>query len=115
MSKDDFDLGYVVGLYEGEGYCGQKWNNNTGKNGPYPELTIKMTDKEPLYRIYEIVGFGKITGPYPGTNKPQYIYRILKTKDVQDFLTMIYPYLSPRRKEQACDCLGDDFAYEMGM
>jgi hypothetical protein len=116
------DIGYVAGLYEGEGSCGRKQNRSrkhgfTRMHKSYNfQIMIQMTDVEPLQKVAEIMGFGYVNGPYfRKKRKPYYSYSVSNIKDVQLFLGTIFQDLSPRRQEQACACLGDDFAYEMGL
>ena len=121
----DWELGYITGLYEGEGWCGHqspfyKEHGFTRKrNIPQQALSIKMKDKEPLLRVHQIMGFGRLRGPTKGDTTPMHKYEVTGLQKVQIFLEKIYPQLSPRRQEQACDCLGreydnDDYYYEQG-
>jgi len=110
------DLQYVAGLYEGEGNCGSRRYERKLKNSSRCQLKIKMTNREPLDKVIEIIGFGKIYGPYKDKsqpkNKPYYIYIISSFEKVQAFIAMIWLWLSHERQEQACDCLDKDYLYE---
>ena len=108
------DLQYVAGLYEGEGSCGSYTNPNRSKQYRQYSAKIDMKDLFPLEEVLRIIGFGKIYGPYRKKNSTTiyYTYQIAKFEYVQAFLVMIFPWLSPRRQEQVCDCLDKEYLYE---
>jgi hypothetical protein len=106
------DLRYVAGLYEGEGSC-QSYQypyKNSRKFYTMYVVKIGMTDIYPLEEVKRITGLGNITGPYVRSGKkPCYHYQMGGFENVQAFLVMIFPWLSPRRKHQVCNCLGREY------
>lgn len=88
-------LAYVGGLFEGEGTL------NANKSKVW--VQVRMTDREPLDRIHLATRLGKIYGPYPqlAPRKPLWVWRINCFEESQAFVAMIWPWLSPRRREQA--------------
>ena len=108
------DVAWAAGLFEGEGTCGAYYGTFLTKAGErrprktaQAQLAIGMTDLEPLEKFKETFGFGSIHGPYEvsGGTKPAYKYYVNKREHVQAILAAIYPWLSPRRREQVAQAL----------
>ena len=86
---------WAAGLFEGEGTA------CLDKNG-YPVLAIHMTDEDVLLHFLEVVGLGRINGPYTYTNpkyKPYWTWHA-SCDDAKDVALMFVPYLGMRRLEQ---------------
>lgn len=102
------DIAWVAGFYEGEGTCGRYGNKYI--------LRISSADKEPIARVARTMGFGVVRGPFNYSSKlskkPYYCYQLHLFEYVQAFLAMVFPWLSPRRQEQACDCLDREYINE---
>ena len=108
-------MAYCAGLYEGEGTCSAHFGTFRTRQGerrrrrsPQYTLQISMTDQEPLERFQEAFGFGKVYGPYTyprdGVNpgyKPLFKFCLDEFEKVQAVIAALWPWLSPRRKEQA--------------
>jgi hypothetical protein len=97
------DLAYCAGLYEGEGTV---YTNIIKNKYRYLNLAIVMSDLEPLYFFADTVDVGRLNGPYNLNykdgliRKQRYRYYISGFEKVQYVIAMMWPWLSPRRKEQ---------------
>ena len=99
---DDFQLGWIVGLYEGEGCF------TAGGDRKIYRIRITMKDLEPLERAAEVTGVGHIQGPrYTGPLKsgepnlrPFWRWQVSTRQHIDDLITLMYPHLSPRRQSQ---------------
>lgn len=90
---NDFDLGWFVGMFEGEGYI--------GSNKSKPQIVIVSTDKPNLLRIQRVLGCGKV---YPRKavrgNKASWAWKVSVLADVIAIVEFMYPYLGARRRHQ---------------
>jgi hypothetical protein len=105
------EVAYVAGLYEGEGSC-QKVKR-------YRRMTIRMTDKEPLDLVQQIMG-GIVAGPYrdvgvPDHYKDKWAWRVGAWRDILRIVPLIRPWLSPRRQAQVDRLLEDIPAHPRGI
>ena len=93
-------IAYAAGLLEGEGYIVRTGTARLGAN---------MTDREPLDRLCQIFG-GRLLGPKPRPNpshKPIYVWHLNGWNSVEAALQEMWPWLGPRRREQATRVLAD--------
>ena len=94
------ELSYAAGLYEGEGtvyVCRASGRDDRAV------VQVKMTDREPLERMQEATGLGRINGPYSRPDKawkPWWQWTINRQTDVPVFRAQVYDMLSPRRQAQ---------------
>lgn len=86
------EIGWLAGLYEGEGYCGLLGH-------AYFTVSITMTDLDVIDRIYDVTGIGTVLGPYDRGNKPYKTWRVGSQEGVE-FLETILPWLGKRRSER---------------
>lgn len=86
-------LGWVTGLIEGEGCI-------IDRNGR-PSVEVATTDKDVALRLHEWSGVGVVNGPYPGTNKEVWRWRVTKRDDAGELLERMLPLLCGRRAEKA--------------
>jgi len=101
----EFELGYAVGLFEGEGSVSR---TTTNPKNPWHSavMTVVMTDLEPLERLRSILG-GTISGPFlvksppgAGPRKPRWSWRVQSWRDINAIGAVLRPHLSPRRQSQ---------------
>lgn len=98
----DFNLGYCAALLEGEGsFCVRRSNS---KSSYVYIISCQMTDLEPLQLLEKVLG-GWINGPYKpnifsSSVKPFWHWRVYKRVDTLRICKLLYPYMSPRRKQQ---------------
>jgi hypothetical protein len=89
------DIAWAAGLYEGEGTATQ--------SGGRPRLAVKMYDPEPLYWFHEVVGYGKVYGPYDRKVEGEvvstyYTWVAQRPAEAWEVAQMLYPWLSMKRK-----------------
>ena len=64
-----------------------------------------MTDKDVMERFINIVGYGNLLGPYKGTNKPIWEWKVAKSLEVLRILKMFLPHFGKRRSERAIEAI----------
>lgn len=95
---------WAIGLFEGEGSI-------IFTRGRSVILSVQMTDKDVVERLYKIFGKGHLTGPYKvkGDSKKEYKttwkWGVFKGSEVAELLTEWLPLLSERRKLKALEAL----------
>lgn len=103
MNKlSDFDLGWLVGIIDGEGWIGSNKDMRGGL--PYPTIKVCMTDEDSVVRLHEMTGVGTFR-PYTGKQKEHHkdawCWTVATESDVLCILAQIQPHMSLRRQE-AC-------------
>lgn len=101
-----FDLGYLVGLFEGEGCITFQCKircRKTARESYFVHVLVGNTNKFLLDKIQRITGLGKVhlsskhTGkkgePYPYKEKPYYEWRLSAHTEVLWFLEQCLPHL----------------------
>lgn len=100
---------WAVGLFEGEGCISVHWGRGGSRHlhVRYAEasLQIGMTDEEPIRGFHRVVGFGTVVYAHAPSHqrrgaKPLWCWRV-RGKYARELLAWLYPFLSPRRQEQA--------------
>lgn len=110
----DLELGWVAGLYEGEGTAVLGTYKYTRKDTGEvillgARVSISMTDRDVIERLEAL--WPCTNGVYLRlkTEKPhyktQYVWRIGRREHVAAFLRAVLPYLGERRREQAVKVL----------
>lgn len=85
-----FDLGWAVGIFEGEGTLG------VTKHGR-PFVAVYSNDREVLERFERIVAAGTIRPMRPG----QWAWKLDRIEEAQRVVALLLPHLSERRRRQA--------------
>lgn len=97
------EIAWAAGLFEGEGtVCAVKAYNGSF----YPRMAIGTTDLDVLQRFVEIVGVGKVYGPYQHygpDKKPMYRWAADRRERFTEVLDLIWPFLCDRRQQQVRD------------
>jgi len=102
---NDFDLGYLVGIFEGEGCIAFNYSE---RKDEYPReyytvhIVIGNTNKKLLKNIQNITGLGKVLSkgkPIISKYKECFIWRISKQKEVLWFLKQCFPYLIEKKEK----------------
>ena len=104
MTARSEDLAWAAGFFEGEGTFYVR--RERGK--PNATVTLTQVDREPLDRFCEIVGIGKVYGPYgpySGNRKPYFQWNAHRRGDARTLLALLGGRLSQRRRLQAWDAL----------
>ena len=103
-NKTDFEFGWFVGLYEGEGTFFME-------KGKYPKLVLKidMTDRDTVERCSRFLGVKVQTLKLYGNQKKE-VYRVKKqgglTSQLADLIMKMKPHLCARRQSQIDHALG---------
>jgi hypothetical protein len=100
------DIAWAAGLFEGEGCCYLRKRND--RQGRYVRMEVAMTDRDVIERFAQAVGFGKVDGPwgpYGRGTLPVFRWTVAGFERVQAAAAMVWPWLSPRRREQVRDTL----------
>jgi hypothetical protein len=95
---NDLQLGYVAGIYDGEGSVIIQTQNNSSKHA---SVKVKSTDLDILEKLQSFTEMGNINGPYQElieNRKPYWNWNVYKMKDVKEFLTIVQPLVSKRRQ-----------------
>lgn len=110
-AMSDFDLGWMIGILEGEGsFSTYKFIHKQTRNGKdrvfadhSSSIRVSNTDLEILDRLLEISQIGKISTKKiysPLSKKEQFEWKVTRRNDLREFLPTIYPHMSGRRKLQ---------------
>ena len=94
LKMTDLELGWVAGLYEGEGCTSFKGSSIT--------VSINMTDEDIIRKLSIFTGIGNITGPYlaKGKIKPYWIWTASNFVEIENLLRQLLPLLGKRRTAQ---------------
>lgn len=89
---DQFTIGFVAGIVEGEGYI--SYSNGS------PSVRVGMTDLDTIQKVQDLTGIGRITGPYVRSgNKPIWHWSVCNHKECARLLLAIAPVMCKRRME----------------
>lgn len=100
---NDTQLGWLAGIYEGEGSCGLYGPYGTGRNQHERiMLSIVSTDHDVLDAVLDLTGCGSImlTRKATDSTKALWKWQISARKDVTRICTILYPLLHARRQSQ---------------
>lgn len=98
-------MAWAAGLYEGEGSI--FWH--TANNGP--RMQLSSTDHDVLARFVDVVGVGRIYGPYvkaAPARLPRWDWQIGGHAKCCRLMTAFAPYLGERRRAKAVEVLGHE-------
>ena len=103
-----FDLGWLVGIFEGEGCVWQR----TGGNRPHPVIQVQMTDEDVVRRCYTITGLGHLYERSAGnTKRLVWEWRVSRYEDVVVLLERMLPHLGDRRRARVVELLRVAYAH----
>ena len=92
----DFDLGWFVGIIEGEGSINAHINSKSGYL--CTELTVSSTDEDLIDRLHSIYpGKSEYVKEYKNHYKTQWIWSVTKREDIRTVVNKILPYMMNRR------------------
>jgi len=106
------ELAWAAGFYDGEGSVGNYASR--GYKGRIV-LAVAQTEKGPLYRFRNALGFGKIYGPSKkrsDRHKPSWVYQAGSFEKVQAVIAMLWPFLCDTKRQQARRALESYFPKE---
>lgn len=97
MSEQAQEWAWAAGLYEGEGSV------TKGKHGTTYTVSMGMTDEDIVHRFHQIIGCGKVYGPYQPKRKGSKLFWRWSVSDKEGtlrFAERILKWLGPRRQAQ---------------
>lgn len=95
-------LAREAGFFDGEGHTGASPIQGTTR--PRLAIGISQNDRRVLDRFRDVVGIGKVYGPYHTTNT-LYYYQVEGFQRVQAIIAMLWDFLGPLKREQAAAAL----------
>ncbi len=98
-----FELGWLVGILEGEGSFTLECNN--------PRIKVEITDEDTSYRVAAL--FERITGKpchvydkAPSGNSVQHLFITrIGSRGAKDVMRLVVKYMSHRRRQRIWQCL----------
>ncbi len=97
----DFDLGWLAGIYEGEGSVGIRVRERKGGVSVGVQVQLSSTDKDMIERLHALIpGSTRCVQKMMPGRKRVYKWNISKVDLAIKFLKCIHPYLSVRRQDQ---------------
>jgi len=107
----DFELGWLVGIIEGEGSISCRYNKKSGYL--CAELTVSSTDEDMIDKLHNIYpGKSTYVRKYKNHYKEQYVWAITSRQGIRTIINTIYPYMGKRRKERIHEVLVEFNKYE---
>jgi hypothetical protein len=105
----DFELGWVVGLLEGEG-CFFITRRTKGPYGPYlyARVTVCMTDRDVLERLQRTTGVGtleKTRARKDPEHKPISQWIVCRHQEAIELMVAVYPFMGTRRQAKIREVL----------
>ena len=98
------DIVWAAGLFEGEGCIDRDHRNPNSRR-----IQIAMTDLDVMERFVDVVGYGKLNGPYSYKTRPNnkhfWQYKIEKRTEVLRILKMFLPHFGKRRAAKAIEAI----------
>lgn len=95
MARNEIDVAWAAGLFEGEGSC------FVGSGQRQPIVAVVMTDVDVVERFAEIMGCGYVNNYRRPPNKRFWRWSVTGRDDVLSVLGLLWPYLGERRREAA--------------
>lgn len=89
---DPLQIAWAAGLFEGEG-CVRR------------QLEIEMTDKDVIYKFWEIMNCGNVYYRERPDVKPTWRWKVGNKRDVVKCLSLMLPYFGSRRGHKALNIL----------
>lgn len=106
-----FNLGWFVGILEGEGSISCRYNTKSGYL--CAELTVSSTDEDVINRLHDIYpGKSKYVRKYENHFKTQYVWAVTSRQGIRSVVAKVKDYLSIRRYNQVCTVLAEFDKYE---
>lgn len=102
MESDDFRLGYLAGILEGEG-CFRSHRGRGGKSHS-PVISLGMTDLDTVRKVAQMLDIEKISfydpNKYGKFKKEAKLMHTIELRGIRaiEVMKSVYPYMSERRK-----------------
>lgn len=97
---------WAAGLFEGEGSIGHKVAHRGTRTYKYPRLQLAMTDEDVVRRFHEVVGEGRVNGPYRNQAdfKPYWAWAA-QNSAAERVMARLLPHLGARRSARWAEVL----------
>jgi hypothetical protein len=100
MNLSQIEVGWLAGLFEGEGTFFMSRNIVNKKVYPSPRVVISMTDRDVIEKVSQLVGT-KVCSAKPYGVSKKYTYKVhLVGKKAITFMEAILPLMGKRRSEK---------------
>lgn len=103
------EAAWCAGLFDGEGTIFARIHKSRRcPNGSIRvHMALNMTQEEPVRHFHQVIGVGRVVSiPIPpGGRLPQWRWQTTAEADIRCALALLWPYLSPFKKSQACVAL----------
>lgn len=102
----DFDIGWLVGIIEGEG-CFVLSQDKRRPNLYNVKVQVESTDYDVILKLHNLVGGNILESNYPSkfkhfpNAKNSWRWTVSTKIKVKEIIELVFPYLSVRRKQQA--------------
>lgn len=101
------ELAWAAGFADGEGSF---YLEKIGKDTWAPAFGLVQTDPRVLERFADVMGFGKVVGPFGPykkgpKSKPLYSWRARSFEKAQAVLALLWTWLGPVKRKQATSIL----------
>jgi hypothetical protein len=99
------EIAWAAGLFEGEGCM--------TITGGQPVMRVASTDRDSTDRFYEIMGVGKVYGPYHQgpPRKPNWVW-VAYGVDTLLAIQLLVPWLGERHRARARELFGNKYVPE---
>jgi hypothetical protein len=103
----ELELGWVVGLLEGEGCFTIKKGKRKNGFSCTPAVRVVSTDGDVIDRLHELVPAGSVCKPTRKTKggKQIYSWSLQNTEAVLDLLVVVFPMMGERRQNRIREVL----------
>lgn len=94
----DLEIGYIAGVFDGEGSTGILYSKKGKYDHLYPYFNVSNTSEELIGKLHKMIGGNVSDDIYRPPRKKQYTLRFSSIRDVLEVLKKIEPYLIVKRK-----------------
>lgn len=101
MSVDREELAWAAGFFDGEGNTNAFLRTTLARDVWVVQLAVSQIHIDTLERFKRSVGLGRIYGPYKRAAQDIYTFKVSGFEKVQAIIAMLWPWLTPHKKEQA--------------
>ena len=103
MGITDAEVGWLAGIFEGEGTITYRQPNRHEW-----ALRVSMSDEDVVRRFHRLIGIGNVTGPYVyNQHKPLWAWRSAAVEDVLNAVALLAPLMGDRRAAKMGECVSD--------
>ena len=97
---DDYQLAWLAGLLEGEGYFGIIRSKSNGKTYRYARIGISMTDRDVVARVAALLDASVASVKPSGVSRLPQFRAVLVGQKAVTLMCAMYPLMGERRRRQ---------------